>query len=579
MQQDLFENLTIPSIRNLKNSLRVEECTLSEIHEEYFSWALKNGYNTTSGIVGTPKYISDYMVLQTSQLHKKPLQDLIWLDPCCGSGIFIESILNLYLSSESFSYNISSLPTIHAYDNCPEAIQSTNLLISKVLEKYNLSIEDYYSSGKLNITIADTLSILNERNVSPSIKFDIIIGNPPYVRSTRLDQSYKKNLNTWFKESSSPMFDLHHYFICSALINLEVNGILGFISPPSFLKSSSTTKLRSFIDDHSSFLQFIDLDELSIFQDASIHSSIYLLEKSITNSSHNDNIKFSQISTQKELEKFKLHQVYERNISLEGNPAEGWFFDLDENKTINIRSLTNTTTLKEAKFKIYSGVRPGYKQAFTFTKDELSHLSTPIFEKWFTSCFESKELQKWKTPEIDKYLLCTNTKDITPPEEILALLKPYKETLTKRHEVKDPNYWYLLRPCSYYNIFTQPRIVYPDICSKSKFVYETGERITLDGSFTIVTSNLTLLGILNSNIAWDYFKDHCMSIGNAHKKGRLRLKKNYIERFPIPNMALTKNSLSIEIEDIVISILEEGETDVLLNKLNQSVNRIYTESL
>jgi hypothetical protein len=51
-------------------------------------------------------------------------------------------------------------------------------------------------------------------------------------------------------------------------MNLEEHGILGFISPPSFLKSSSTTKLRSFINNQSHFLQFIDLDELSIFEDA-----------------------------------------------------------------------------------------------------------------------------------------------------------------------------------------------------------------------------------------------------------------------------------------------------------------------
>jgi hypothetical protein len=40
--------------------------------------------------------------------------------------------------------------------------------------------------------------------------------------------------------------------------------------------------------------------------------------------------------------------------------------------------------------------------------------------------------------------------------------------------------------------------------------------------------------VLNSRVGWEYFYQTCASIGNASNKGRVRLKKNYVENFPLP---------------------------------------------
>ena len=161
------------------------------------------------------------------------------------------------------------------------------------------------------------------------------------------------------------------------------------------------------------------------------------------------------------------------------------------------------------------------------------------------------------------------------PKEIEQLLTPYKEELLKRYESKTGSNWFTLRACSYYEVFNRPRIVFPDISGKSKFSLDTSKNIALDGTFVIATGNKALLGVLNSRLAWDYFINNCSSIGNAKNKGRLRLKKNHVNKFPIPKALLEGDDMTTELSALVERIISEGETPKLDEELNRLVDEIY----
>jgi len=52
--------------------------------------------------------------------------------------------------------------------------------------------------------------------------------------------------------------------------------------------------------------------------------------------------------------------------------------------------------------------------------------------------------------------------------------------------------------------------------------------------FSIPSTDLYLLGVLNSSLAWTYLKSVCAVLGDAEKGGRLTLQAIYVGRLPIP---------------------------------------------
>ena len=60
--------------------------------------------------------------------------------------------------------------------------------------------------------------------------------------------------------------------------------------------------------------------------------------------------------------------------------------------------------------------------------------------------------------------------------------------------------------------------------------------------FVIPSQDLFLLGVLNSNGAWDYLRQTAAVLGDADKGGRMRLKRVYMQKLPIPDAASSERT-------------------------------------
>jgi hypothetical protein len=96
--------------------------------------------------------------------------------------------------------------------------------------------------------------------------FDVVIGNPPYVRQERLGK-YKPH---WEQASQvySGTADLFVYFFERGLSVLKPGGRLGFISSNSWLRSAYATPLRAWLKRNASIETLIDLGDNRVFADA-----------------------------------------------------------------------------------------------------------------------------------------------------------------------------------------------------------------------------------------------------------------------------------------------------------------------
>lgn len=139
--------------------------------------------------------------------------------------------------------------------------------------------------------------------------------------------------------------------------------------------------------------------------------------------------------------------------------------------------------------------------------------------------------------------------DIVPEDSLLMrYLSEHKDELQNRDDTKDGFNWYSLRDCSYYDAFSEPKIIYPDICTKSRFSFDNEGLYITDGSFFLPTSSYYLLGLLNSSVANFYFKLKLSGLGTPGNGGRIRFKKTYVESFPVPDGNESNKIIIDEIE-------------------------------
>jgi hypothetical protein len=112
--------------------------------------------------------------------------------------------------------------------------------------------------------------------------FDIIIGNPPYIRRTSLSSSDKRIYEAQFF-SAKGQYDIYLLFIEFAIKNLKKEGILCYINPLRFFNADYGLAARTFISNNSSIRQIIDVSQLNVFESAMTYPCIFITAKTIDN--------------------------------------------------------------------------------------------------------------------------------------------------------------------------------------------------------------------------------------------------------------------------------------------------------
>ncbi|MDD2284433.1 MAG: Eco57I restriction-modification methylase domain-containing protein [Paludibacter sp.] len=107
--------------------------------------------------------------------------------------------------------------------------------------------------------------------------FDIVIGNPPYLKEGRVSKTIFEGLK------HSPYYqgkmDLWYMFTCVGIDLLSKNGTLCFIATNNWVTSGGASKLRSKVVGDSKIIQLVDFGNFMIFESASIQTMIMLFSK------------------------------------------------------------------------------------------------------------------------------------------------------------------------------------------------------------------------------------------------------------------------------------------------------------
>ena len=361
--------------------------------------------------------------------------------------------------------------------------------------------------------------------------FDIVIGNPPYVRQESIESDLKKSLIKKYPETGSGTADLYIYFFDLGLSILNKNGVLGFITLNKFLKTLYGAGLRKKIQSDVNIEKVVDFFELPLF-DAATDVAITLLCKSkIKNIS-----KYYPIKSLENLNLFEFCKNNYRNITY---TKDEWIFLATKQLELYNKLIFDSKPLKDiVDGNIYRGITTGKNEAFILNNDIGSKLnsseSSPLIKKYAIPT----QINKWR---IDKeknesFFLATGF-DINVKKEFPSAythLEKYEEDLRLRQD-KGKNWWNL-RPCKYYDKFKLPKIIYIHTSKNQKFYFDTEGHFINNSCYMIVTSNSFIRCFLNSNLFRWYKNTRFVAYGDGEIGGRTKLDYNKMKDIPIRNI-------------------------------------------
>lgn len=108
--------------------------------------------------------------------------------------------------------------------------------------------------------------------------FDIVIGNPPYIRRTSINENDKKYYDRYYK-SATKQYDMYLLFIEHGMNILNKNGHLCFINPIRFFNADYGFGCRKLLAENYTVKSVLDISQLPVFQNAMTYPCILLVQK------------------------------------------------------------------------------------------------------------------------------------------------------------------------------------------------------------------------------------------------------------------------------------------------------------
>jgi len=447
---------------------------------------------------------------------------------------------------------------------------------------------DNWISGKKTLIndLEYELKLLYEwrkTNPQPVEGFDIIIGNPPYVRQENLKKEEKQYLATTFKQTGNISADLYIYFYEKAFQLLNPNGILGYITPNKWFKTKYGKELRAFLKQFE-IKQIIDFFELRVFEDAATDTQIILIKNKINATNFN----YYPITKLENFEELKI-----KPISINPNDFNGseWIFAQPSEYKILKRMYKNSIPLGEyLGNSLYLGIKTAFNEAFIIdkeTKDKIVSID-PQSAVLIKPYAVPTNINKFYIDEKDKYFFINTGYDIEiSPNNYFGIyehLKQYDNELEKRQDKGKTRY--NLRACDYYEKFEQPKIIYIYTAVDHNFYYDTESFYVNNSCFIISNADKFLALWLNSSIFEFYKHLNFVAYGNPENKGRCKLDYNKMIEVPIPIISDKQklefdvlfdniSLLYIELNKQKNGFLEIVKTQLQVGKISRKIENWY----
>ena len=556
----------------------------------------------------TPVSLADFIArkLLSEYKIKSNEKSIRVLDPACGDG---ELLIAIHKVAQEMNYTLELI----GVDSNEEALELAKIRLEefgcvnyKLLNNDFIEIVDDYTN----------LDLFNNQDeiISP---VDIIIANPPYVRTQVLGADKAQDLGKKF--GLKGRVDLYQVFIVAMTELLKVNGTIGVITSNRYLNTKGGKSIREFLISNYHINKIIDLGDTKFFK-AAVLPAIFFGTKTLPSNSLNNiqNPAFLKVyedtsseEVSAELEnKIDLLQVDESGIYSVGdlkysvstgkiidpnNYSEPWVMANKE----EYDWITKINNLSKGRIEDYATVKVGVKTTAdkVFIQSNWDSLDEDLIpeDDLLYPLVSSENAKKWRVDvtNIDKEILYPHTvkdgKRVTVDLNDYPKSKNYLESHRSKLEgrkyvIKAKRKWFEIWVPHDPNSWKEPKIIFPDISEDTRFFYDE-EGVIVDGNcyWIIPKKNVNsdilflILGIANSKLMSKY---HDIAFQNKLYSGRRRYLTQYVKNYPLPDPSsiYSKNIVRF-VKKILFDNLDKNEVTIIEKEIEDEINKYYDLSL
>ncbi|SOE01784.1 Eco57I restriction-modification methylase domain-containing protein [Caenispirillum bisanense] len=502
--------------------------------------------------------------LEAWEKYRDRLKTLRIVDPACGSGVFLimafdfmkaeltrvnDKIKELLPKAEHVGDLLTFVPdseiltnNLFGVDVNEESVEITKLSLwiktarrGKVLD----SLSDSVRVGDSLIEDSNFAYLDHAfswetafRDVFSEGGFDVVLGNPPYVR-----MEFLKTLKPYLEkryEVVSDRADLYCYFYERGLRILKPGGRLGYISSNTFFKTGSGQPLREYILREATIEGVVDFGDLQVFHGVTTYPAIITMKRGKAPKGHE--LRFWKVDSLPESNFLSTWEAaagpYPQSALTEGS----WELENRALRALRDKIRKGKETLKDVYGSPLYGIKTGLNEAFvidTETKERLC-AEDPNSIDLLKPFLEGKDIKRWRNEPRGLWLIYIPQRriKIDAYPAIRDWLLPFKDKLEKR--ATKQSWFELQQPQEAYSPhFENAKIVYGHFQEKPIYSMEETGAYSNNKTYFIPHADWALLAILNSNVIWFDFCSRTTSVRGGWREATAQ----HVEKLPIPVVA------------------------------------------
>ncbi|MEK7472884.1 MAG: TaqI-like C-terminal specificity domain-containing protein [Patescibacteria group bacterium] len=422
--------------------------------------------------------------------------------------------------------------------------------------------------------------------------FDIVIANPPYMKERDNKKVFEIVNNSSFgKKYHQGKMDYWYYFLHKAIDITKDNGFISYITSRYWINSYGAKKLIERVNKELSFVNFVDIGKLKVFDEVAGYHMIAVYKKTVdidlfTYKKLQNEI--SDISKSSNTENLEIKTLSKKEIFTDNDEIILETDGLKYDNVVLLGSIADTSVgVQESPDKINSKLLLSAKRTdisvgdgvFVLSQKELDNLRLkeigrlPIIKKYL----DPNDVYRYRVSWKSKYLIYSDNKikeDIKSNKEYISI----KNHLDKFREfISSSNKPYGLHRSRDIKYFIEPKIIFKNMFIMPDFTYDDKGYFFGFSFSSIIQKDKTfdlkyILGILNSKVAFNWFQKNGKRRGAGFDIGveKLRL-------FPIKKITLQEQKPIIEIVDKLLDITKDG--DYLQNPTRQTQVKDYEKQI
>jgi len=499
----------------------------------------------TRGAVFTRSEVVDFLLDLCRYTPDRPLYKLKLLEPSFGSGEFLLAAAERLLKSWRTTENPATHAPATALSPCIRAVELHRLTFEQTKAKLLSLLARYDIDSATATALATTWLLCDDFLLADfSEDFDVVVGNPPYVRQEHLPSALLNEYRTRYR-TLYDRADLYIPFIERSLRALSPEGVLGFICADRWMKNRYGSLLRKLVAEEFHLRAYVDMVDTPAFQSEVItYPAITLITRknSLGNTS-------TRVARQPRLDRQILSTLADQ-LSSPVRPEKGgtvevldcvtsgiepWVFESSPTTTI-IRHLEATfPSLEKTGCKVGIGVATGADAAFIAPMSELTVEPSRKLPLVMTRDIVSGTVQWRGLGVINPFSEEGRLVDLASYPLLSRFLETRKAQLVKRHcAKKSPANWYRTIDRITPSLATTPKLLIPDIKGEAHVVYEKGAFYPHHNLYFITSQTWdlrALQAVLLSSITRHFIRLYSTKM----RGGFLRFQAQYLRRIRLPH--------------------------------------------